>query len=640
MRITMPLGAGWIAAIVVGVASGAEAVPPTISPPVIAVVNDPATGPGTTPPFVTVAITGSNFGVPHLTTRLKVRDTVTGGTRNYGSRDTNHIVTWEDNRIVATLPPTFLHPQVWIVRGSDNTSSATVTADRYDYTWFEANLGVAQTGGNPAPLALAVKGSDVYLLEEFHRALKFWKQSANRVEKLPTPIPLCPNFSCFSSAVLGPDQPSTYSDLGESVVVDDDNRVWFSEGGGTAVTGVYANHSRLLAYDTSSDTLRAYNLPGDYAMVNGIAWDAVNHRMWFASQVRQSGLAIAQYARLLSFDPDTIDSSVYAANFSYEAEAEGLTCDGGALSPPVAGTCSNDQTRGCFTKNDCVLADKICPPGGPYANCYREYVLPQYPLFSGLTHVGHLVVAADGAVWYTSYIGIDRPDTSSPPDGWADGQLGRAFVGRFDPSTGEDRHYPLYHHEPAADDPCFTTPGTYCALDLGPWEIFQAANGDIVVSEYDNHAVARLDGSRVHDPACLTMTSPTTNCALNGSPNATCKNPCVDTRVPPDFESVEQFMHSVAEDAAGNVWFTQGGFVSDLQFASSIGFWKADRSGLIMFPSPSIYVDDENTLVHCGSVGNHLLGFSGAGIAVNKTTGEVWFSDFCSKRIGRVRKRP
>jgi hypothetical protein len=97
-------------------------------------------------------------------------------------------------------------------------------------------------------------------------------------------------------------------------------------------------------------------------------------------------------------------------------------------------------------------------------------------------------------------------------------------------------------------------------------------------------------------------------------------------------------IHSVAEDAAGNVWFTQGGFVSEPEFASSIGFWKADRSGLILFPSPSIYIDEYSSITP--SCPSGLKGFSGAEIAVNQATGEVWFSDFCSKRIGRVKKIP
>jgi streptogramin lyase len=92
-------------------------------------------------------------------------------------------------------------------------------------------------------------------------------------------------------------------------------------------------------------------------------------------------------------------------------------------------------------------------------------------------------------------------------------------------------------------------------------------------------------------------------------------------------------MHSLAEDEAGNIWMTQYGFTTDPRYESSVGFLRADRSGIVMFPSPSLYADSSDS---CWD--GTFTGFSGSGITVNKQNGDVWFTDYCRRRIGRIRE--
>jgi len=168
----------------------------------------------------------------------------------------------------------------------------------------------------------------------------------------------------------------------------------------------------------------------------------------------------------------------------------------------------------------------------------------------------------------------------------------------------------------------------------GPWRVRAAANGDILLDEFTEGAVGRFDSSRLTDSACTTLVSsnPSVNCV--SSPDSSCRNPCIKELFPaPGFHPGEQLTHGLVEDTGGNLWFNQGGFQSSLSLASSVGYWKADRSGIVLFPTLQLFPDSGDSCFN-----NTFFGYSGTGITVNQTNGEIWIADYCRKRIGRLRK--
>jgi hypothetical protein len=201
------------------------------------------------------------------------------------------------------------------------------------------------------------------------------------------------------------------------------------------------------------------------------------------------------------------------------------------------------------------------------------------------------------------------------------------------------------------------------SLFNGTWKVTLAANGDVLISEQTENAVARFDVSRANDPACQSLVSATTNCLT--APDASCRNPCITELFPsPGFDKLicfseenpgapctqnsdcgtgrcgfVQLTHGVAEDAGGNVWFNLTGFQATIPFASTIGYWKANRTGLVLLPSPQ----------HFPGSGSFCFGgttdyYNGGEITVNlgtskaQTAGDVWFADYCRKRLGRLRR--
>jgi streptogramin lyase len=312
------------------------------------------------------------------------------------------------------------------------------------------------------------------------------------------------------------------------------------------------------------------------------------------------------------------------------ANCPGGTCYTGTAVAPTVGTCSNVSSRSCFTADDCVLADLVCPSNVvDDTHCFHEYpVADSY-------HLSHLVLSPSGdAVWYANY----------GPSG------GQSNIERLDVASGTVTKYPV--HPPHA------------GFFNGTWKVTLAANADVLISEYTENTVARFDVSRANDAACLSLTSPTTNC--QSAPDSTCRNPCITELFPaPGFGAIcsggptpgascqrdtdcgsggsclfPQVTHGVAEDPGGNVWFNLGGFQATTALASTVGYWKANRTGIILLPSPQLFP---------GSPGDFCFGgttdyYSGAEITVNQTTanaqtaGDVWFADYCRKRVGRLRR--
>ncbi len=579
----------------------AEAAPKVVEP-IVAIVNNPEIPSATEPEFVLAAINGSGFGSPVSGSKVRLKDLVQSPNMMHEwSSQHSRVVVWSDTRIVIKLPPQFQYPRIW-VRLSNGSETEPVLAERYEYNYFDTNSGGS---GNPYPVALATNDTTTgFLNEQWHTGLKKWNLATGAVSSIGT-VPTCPSPGCFAVQLFGTDQRTNVSVIGDSAMVDPSGTAWFVEGGSGNYTGVQPNHSRIVSY-LPDGTFKIYNIPGDDNEISGLAWDDATQRVWFAQRARWRCIgyacATAQPAKIVSFKPSAI---AHDNSFDFVAAVGSETCDGGSLgaapsTPPTVGTCHSNPWRSCFTAHDCVLLSQVCPAGATQATdtaCFHEYPI------ANSTQISQLAVVPGGnALWFANH--------------WAS----TANIGRLNMATGAATTYPLH----------WTTPGIFA---FGPWRIRVAANGDALFSHPARHTVGRFDVSLVDDPICTSLTSPTTNCTT--SPNTTCVNPCIDERVPPGFTTVSQTVSNVAEDLQGRVWFNQGGLVADNKYASSVGFWKGDRTSVVLFPSPQIYAGNSSSCTILG--GPAFYGFSGADITINRDNNEVWFADYCRKRIGRIR---
>jgi hypothetical protein len=612
---------------------------PEIYPPVLAIENTTDN-----PSFVPVAITGRNFGSEIGTS--KVNFIATNADVESYSATNSDVVLWQDDKIIVKVAAPFDHRQVE-VELDGGLKSLPVTADRYLYDYVSTELDESL---DSKPLAIAAHGDFIYLLEEF--SSKFKKVSTTNSDVTDASVLAYEETvkgvgNCFADPKFfdpngTPDDTVNWSGLNESVIVDENGLVWFGQAGTNFFNGIARNHSRILSFDpeaTSGNPYRVYNVPGDNNQVSGLAWDAHRKRIWFANSPRYVGgicRSILLPARLMSFRPvdgdsgtTDIDSSVYSTSFRFDTAAAARTCEDGAIGWVAAtntdaayttgtpGTCDNATSRPCYTADDCVLVDKICTGD----SCFREYPLALDSVLEGYCYnhsgagtISHLVVSSwDHAVWFGNFLGGDYVDPAVKAEG------ATMFLGRFDPDTSPS---PTEIHYPIRFIPFGEAPN-------GPWELEEAANGDIVFTLDSDNSVGRFPIGRALDSACLSLTSPTTDCETD--PDETCRNPCIEIDTPVGFEA--QNMHSLVEDKAGNFWVSQYLFESDPALASTIGFWKADRSGFAMFPSPSLFSDSSDSCTS-SSFGK----FTGAGLALDRTNGDIWFADYCRERLGRLRK--
>jgi hypothetical protein len=301
------------------------------------------------------------------------------------------------------------------------------------------------------------------------------------------------------------------------------------------------------------------------------------------------------------------------ARFDFTTTA---TCDPGVPS----GTCSKAPYQHCTTVDDCVLADRICPPGATDdRGCYHQYDTSDRPY-----QPAHLVVdPADGAVWYANYFfGSD--------------------LARLDPETGGVTVLPL-------TQPPYSPPRAPLTDILEvvswPWDVKMAPNGDVVATEYGVDRIARVRATMVGDPACERLRSPTGQTAPGAatldettSPptfimeGAQYTNPCVaEDLVPGSWErgsTVPGFTHrpiqallTVAFDARRNVWFDQG-------------YHRARGHRIVLLPPllalyPTRFTADREPDMHSGI---------GGGVAIDLATGDIWGADYVGRRLGRLRK--
>ena len=220
------------------------------------------------------------------------------------------------------------------------------------------------------------------------------------------------------------------------------------------------------------------------------------------------------------------------------------------------------------------LDDQVCPEDGPFDGCYRIYELPR----NG-TRPSNLVVDNDGFVWATLF--------------W-----GNSIV-RLDPETGAVVDIPLSDEQSKAD------------IIFGgcPWDIILDGKGNLVLTEFVDLTVDRFRMSEVNNPKCLKK--------QNGI------NPCIEEiNVLPGLDYSEGYgVHSLAYDLSGNLWFTTT--ASHIENNNlSVGYITPDWEQVVMLP-PLRYFP-ANGPVHS------------AGIAVDKKTGDIWFSEYERKRIGKL----
>ena len=558
---------------------------PLPNAPALAITQPRATCPPPSKPVacLPIAVTGTRFGTPGSKSSIEVSyiQLPAGKSKSALIRSTDtKILVWNDAQIVVGLTDLGWMPTSVKIKTAAG-QSAEIPANDYAYTVYPTS---APAAGQPPPLAIAVDAAGrVFVNEEFHSDLKMWSPQTNAVTGLQ--YPASPPPGVFAQDLFG-DTRSQSSILGEDVIVDPRGIVWFAEGGAYLYDGVNPNHSRIVAYDPVSRGFNVYNVPGDRNEILGLAWDRARWRVWFTESSRVYncvpwlGCSTALPARLVSFDPNRIPPD---GRFAFATA--GVACNGG--DGTTAGACSNVPGRACVTAGDCELAEQVCP-GGPSSDaaCYHEYPIPD-------TKPGHLVVDGAGAVWFTAHGGGN-------------------YLGRLDPVTGVVKAFPL------------PQPLQSSFFGGAPWQIAVAANGDIVFTEFADSAIARFDISKLANPACLSL-------------NASKQNPCITRLVTPGGGPGVQTVHSLAIDAKGNTWFSQGAPVDGLNLTTSLGYVTADWKGITMLPPLSLYPCG-STGTDCGEPPSHPVAFAGAGVAIDRSTGDIWVAEFFRRRLGRLHR--
>lgn len=223
------------------------------------------------------------------------------------------------------------------------------------------------------------------------------------------------------------------------------------------------------------------------------------------------------------------------------------------------------------------LDHQVCRPNEPDASCYRVYELE-----NATGQVAHLEVDDNGLVWFTEY--------------WGNA------IGVLEPTTGRMRNFPL--PDPIGESEPVIIVGS------GPWEILKAPNGDIIFCEFFDSTIGRFDVTRLLDADCLEL-------------DADGRNPCIREWVVPGVDLVHQQVHSITYDLDGNLWFSQHG-TEDPATESSLGFITPDWEHIVVLPSLATFPGNSAATAD--------------GVAVDPTTGDLYFCEFWRKRIGRLHR--
>ncbi|MDP7061631.1 MAG: hypothetical protein QF489_01700 [Planctomycetota bacterium] len=442
------------------------------------------------------------------------------------------IPTWEDQRIILDLQHDSPSGSVRVITTNGISSAARVEV--YAYDWFDIP---PTPGTNASPLSITVDDTDrVWVNEEFHLAFQRLDLNTGVVTGLSIPQP--PPPGPFASTIFA-DNRTQMSILGEDVLVDPQGRIWFSQGGANLYSGIHPNHSRIVCVlpdEPSGPEFRVYNMPNDWNEVIGLAWDPTRDWLWFAEGSLASG------SRIVGFDPELIP---WDNHFDFSTS----------------------------------LSHQVGTPGLPTDPVYHYYDVP-----NPTAHAAHLLVTANGDIWFTHFWG--------------------SAIGRLVPSTGQVTTYPV----PAAISRA--TPSYI--VGAGPWQIVEAPNGDIIFNEFFDSTITRFDITRADDPATWQLDA-------NGL------NPGMTDRVVPRFDKRHEQMHSIAYDEKGNLWYTMH-TADEPNLKAAVGYLNPEWTEMTRFspmdPTPGTRA------------------WSAAGIAIDHDSGSIFLAEFWRKRIGRLRHVP
>ena len=224
----------------------------------------------------------------------------------------------------------------------------------------------------------------------------------------------------------------------------------------------------------------------------------------------------------------------------------------------------------------------------PDGSGYQLYNVPDAtvgPLF--------MVVDPDGHIWFTTFYG--------------------SRIGRLDPTTGTVDQFPL--PRPSTQNP------SWIALHTdGLWRMALSADGSsLYFDEAFDFEVGRLDAARAraHPEQCAALDA-------NG------RNPCIATIAvaePAPQGGKADFLHTLALDAAGRLWYTHPGFTdADGKAAGedALGIVLPDLSYVAHLPSLRRSSDDK-------TIGPN-------GLVLAPTTGDLWFVEYYTRRVSRLHK--
>jgi len=540
---------------------------------------------------------------------------------------------WTDDQIlVDNIPEAALTAQIKVKHFAGESTQTTVS---YLYDWI-STFDAGTNSSNASPLALAMGTQPtLWINQEFHT--NFLKIDLVSGKLIPLPSP--GGRAVFE--LNGSSSPISGS--GESVVVDAAGKAWFSESGAGPLypPSPIQNHSRIVRYDPAAPNALPleYNIPGDDNRLCGLALDPSRGRIWYASGARQPSpyYSPAMYARIGSFDPKetTAESSGIASMYNYDFPIDGAYC----TYPPfsIVGTCSTAAHKQCLNNADCILATQVCAIGSACnseatnpstgfsydANVFHEYRVmaeppPSDPPASYPRTIGHMLLDGTGtsrALWYTVY------------DSWPHS----ARIGRLDPSQAlPPTEYPLKPvPQTVTTEYCLGSPPpsdvrcTALFLGASPWEIAKAPSGDIVFTEHFAERLGRFDITRAADSACQSI--------VGGV------NPCINEVEIPAADPTTHYIHSIAYDKGNNLWFTMSYAHKDLR--ATVGFLKPDWSTFVMLPALSAFEleSDGNGPIPCDEAAGENVGVMATGMAADPVLGDMWFGEYCRKRVGRIR---
>ncbi|MCW5889237.1 MAG: hypothetical protein KIT14_01655 [bacterium] len=590
---------------------------------------------------VPISVTGTGFGPPAAGSEIVVQSGASA--LNIPATDAS-VVLWSDRQIVIEVSESLTNATVSVTTPAG--SSAAVSTEYYQYDVFSTSLTAAGLALDPA---IDTASGRVWVLDEFHRHLKFWNPGSEEVELIPDAVPsgqtfpdLIPHalttgafsvsFQCrpapgsLCTCPIGNpnhvcEARSWVSTWGEDVLIDGTGRAWFGQGGITA-TGL-PNHGRIVSYDPNlavGSRFKIWNIPGNDVGAPFVVWDEDSDRLWFTTKRRETcnsgGLFDPRKCttiappRLMSFRPD---AGYFPHDNRFDFEAAAADPDNECVGfsqetypdAPIAGACATSG-QPCIDDRDCILLETLCGTGLTDDYCFQAYDLDDPNDFADdpyLKDLAHIELD-DGAIWSTTY-------------------LRSAKIGRFDLGTGEQVWYPSRPAE---------SPGIGFSLGVAQWEL-RVSDRHPVYSEYGASRLSRLDGDQFDNAACQSLVSLHAPTDCETLPDATCDNPCITQMLPPNicvgscaswsFDGGFR-VKSVARGLDSRVWFTETADASNSAGVEALGFLETSSSTRMIMLPPIALVSDPGEP------------HRGAGIDIDPMTGQIWVTDVIRSELMRL----